>query len=991
MADVNVLIRATDEASGPLRNVSGALTSLGDTAHHAGGMLGEMASSLAQGLLIGAGFAVFNDLAGSIENVVTSAGNFQQSLQNVQNNTTMTTTDVAAMHDAVLTLANETGAPLDQLTSGFQHVMNITGSTATSLDILRVATDSAVSTGGNASDTANVLANAMHEYGVDTLAGAEATGKFTSVLDAATSYMGVFHLAAAEGNMTLEQFSESSGRAIGVAANLGIPVEQVAAAFTALTKHGFDAAGAGVQVTDIMTHMINPTAAARKELERVSTLTGVNLVADFSAAGLHAKGFTGVIADLHAAYLKMGLSEAEAEGETMKLVNAQRGGLGMAALLGTAASDYASILGDVSDKSKIANVTSDALARTQATLAGQWNILKDHIQTSSIELGERFLPALTAAVGFITGSGLSGIASFGTVIGQTFLPALRAVGDALSTAFGGVSGAGMASGLKSLADTLQNDVLPRFSAWIIVTAQQLTPALTALVGFVLPALQQIGAFIQGTVLPAWGQLLDTFGKIGAAVQSGVGAVIGVLVGAEAAWLGKLAEWGAALIGWIAPAIPPLLTALGGLLSQLGAWVSGTALPAIHSQLQVWAAEFGLWVTYSLPPMLTNLGTLLGAFDDWAGGTALPAIRAQLASWSVALAQWVNDAWPMLKERLGEFSQRVDAWLGDALPALAGYLLQWGQAFITWIVPATMAMRDNLGPMLDSLGGWLANSALPAIQEKLAQWGQAFITWVAPEIPVLIVELVKLLAELSLWITFVALPTIVEKLLEWGVSFVAWVAPRIPEVLLELGKLLLSLTDWAITTAVPAMVEALFHVGTAIVTGIMDGLAPLGQQLDSALRSAIDSIHIDIGPFHLSAAGFSVDSPPPVTVVTNEVHNIINSVSTAVAGAVGARAAGGPVTAGMPYIVGEQRPELFVPQTNGFIMPNVPSSGGGGSGWSGGGDFHVHMGAGSIVIQGHVLTDQQLVDTVHTGLLKKLRSNPSLGLAGYRDRNGIGGL
>lgn len=40
-----------------------------------------------------------------------------------------------------------------------------------------------------------------------------------------------------------------------------------------------------------------------------------------------------------------------------------------------------------------------------------------------------------------------------------------------------------------------------------------------------------------------------------------------------------------------------------------------------------------------------------------------------------------------------------------------------------------------------------------------------------------------------------------------------------------------------------------------------------------------------------------------------------------------RAAGGPVTAGTPYVVGEVRPELFIPETNGFIMPQVPTSGG----------------------------------------------------------------
>lgn len=39
-----------------------------------------------------------------------------------------------------------------------------------------------------------------------------------------------------------------------------------------------------------------------------------------------------------------------------------------------------------------------------------------------------------------------------------------------------------------------------------------------------------------------------------------------------------------------------------------------------------------------------------------------------------------------------------------------------------------------------------------------------------------------------------------------------------------------------------------------------------------------------------------------------------------------RAAGGPVMAGNPYIVGERRPELFVPSQNGYILPSVPAPG-----------------------------------------------------------------
>jgi hypothetical protein len=37
-----------------------------------------------------------------------------------------------------------------------------------------------------------------------------------------------------------------------------------------------------------------------------------------------------------------------------------------------------------------------------------------------------------------------------------------------------------------------------------------------------------------------------------------------------------------------------------------------------------------------------------------------------------------------------------------------------------------------------------------------------------------------------------------------------------------------------------------------------------------------------------------------------------------------RETGGPVSAGTPYVVGEKRPELFVPSQSGYIIPQVPS-------------------------------------------------------------------
>src|SRR3990167_5388033 len=38
-----------------------------------------------------------------------------------------------------------------------------------------------------------------------------------------------------------------------------------------------------------------------------------------------------------------------------------------------------------------------------------------------------------------------------------------------------------------------------------------------------------------------------------------------------------------------------------------------------------------------------------------------------------------------------------------------------------------------------------------------------------------------------------------------------------------------------------------------------------------------------------------------------------------------REAGGPVAAGKPYVVGEKRPEVFVPEQNGTVVPSVPQA------------------------------------------------------------------
>jgi phage-related minor tail protein len=57
-------------------------------------------------------------------------------------------------------------------------------------------------------------------------------------------------------------------------------------------------------------------------------------------------------------------------------------------------------------------------------------------------------------------------------------------------------------------------------------------------------------------------------------------------------------------------------------------------------------------------------------------------------------------------------------------------------------------------------------------------------------------------------------------------------------------------------------------------------------------------------------------------IVHPIENALTSIASAILPLGGARAAGGPVDAGVPYLVGEQGPELFTPAASGSIAPNT---------------------------------------------------------------------
>jgi lambda family phage tail tape measure protein len=129
-------------------------------------------------------------------------------------------------------------------------------------------------------------------------------------------------------------------------------------------------------------------------------------------------------------------------------------------------------------------------------------------------------------------------------------------------------------------------------------------------------------------------------------------------------------------------------------------------------------------------------------------------------------------------------------------------------------------------------------------------------------------------------------------------------------------------------------SSLRNVGNAVISELMQAfiqlaaINPLKNAIfggDRATLSSVGGLLGDlIGP--LAFSGFSA-SP---TLSANPGTSSVSGLSlggggfSAGAGFAGSRAAGGTVTEGRPYLVGERGPEIMVPGANGAVQPRAPS-------------------------------------------------------------------
>lgn len=354
---------------------------------------------------------------------------------------------------------------------------------------------------------------------------------------------------------------------------------------------------------------------------------------------------------------------------------------------------------------------------------------------------------------------------------------------------------------------------------------------------------------------------------------------------------QLVAWFESLANWL-KAISPIVVAWGqfllGALGELTNWLLGQETSFDHLTA-LWK-----WLQDAIGAAIKSVVQFIA--DN------LPAWLANLAAWGAAAIQWIVDVWPTVTGKLGELFNGLIAWILSSLPGWSASLAQWGAAAWQWIVNAAGPVKTKLDELwTNTIKPWLDKNA-GGLGTSLEAWAGKFtkltddikkgFTKAWPEIEgILDTSKINIVADLE---------RISESFSRIMALFGGEQASNVAVSWRQLWTGIAQALSWAATNSIDQLAN--FAEGLSVILEMFDAL----RRYDPEAARA--------------ASGRMAEMLNSMNAKNME---ILNWVGAQFAGALnGRRADGGPVGAGGRYLVGERGPELFVPKTDGTIVPGA---------------------------------------------------------------------
>lgn len=381
-----------------LGNASSALRSVGQLERGFGG-LGRAASTA--GKLIGVG------IVGGLAAAVKAAVTYDRAMRNVNSIAKLNEGQFKRLSKQVLQLAKDTGQGPKTLAEGLYDIVSSGFKASDGLKILR-ASAKAASAGltDTATSTKAVVAvlNAYH-------LGA---GEAEHVSD-------VLFQTVNKGVLSFEELASQIGDVLPIAAQLGVPLEDIGGALATITLHGVSAAEASTQLKQTLVSILKPSESLQKTIEAMGYASG--------EAALKTLGLEGFLQRLSTAAHGSGAAFAD----WFPNVRAMNGALGLTG------KNIATLHQNLQAMRSSQGATQAAFAEQGKSISFQWQRAKASLTAAAIPIGQLLFPLLAKAA--------DKVGEFAQSI-QSHMPQIRAAFGDIATVVGGIG-----SQLGALAGT----------------------------------------------------------------------------------------------------------------------------------------------------------------------------------------------------------------------------------------------------------------------------------------------------------------------------------------------------------------------------------------------------------------------------------------------------------------------------------------------------------------------------------------------------------
>lgn len=369
---ISTCIQFIDQFTKPSKETLKAMKEMSVNAKAAGRSIKKAGETIA-----GAGSAMTKSVTAPIAGVgiaaVKTAADYESAMSNVQAITGATGDDFKKLTQLGKDLGASTAWSAQECAEAMQYTGMAGWTAKENIDGLKGILDLASASGTDLARTSDIMTDAISAFGYK----ASDSAKFADVMTKACT----------SANVSVDTLGESYKYCGAICGTMGYSIDEVTTSLAVMGNMGIKGSQAGTALKNAISNMAAPTKNMKAAMDDLG-ISIVNQDGSMKSWGDVIKNlqgsFKGLTHDQQAAYAKQLFGK-----ESMA---------GMLAIINTSTSDYNALADSIKNSGGAAN---DAAQTQLNNLNGQLTLLKSALEGAAITIGDKLLPYIKNAVGWI--------------------------------------------------------------------------------------------------------------------------------------------------------------------------------------------------------------------------------------------------------------------------------------------------------------------------------------------------------------------------------------------------------------------------------------------------------------------------------------------------------------------------------------------------------------------------------------------------------------